>query len=188
MLRYDTCPICGGKKRSVSKTCQKCRYRLNDKPSQEPDQGINYELLTLEWLSEFRGFFWGEGSAAIIPNNRSYSALLTIGLRADDLPALQDIQRRLGGFLVWNASASRQNPNAGLGVHWRVSKMPHVRDICSLLLERVVMPAKKVKDVRQVFDFCEWRLPRYGCRLTDEERTEMKRRHTALLESRIFSC
>lgn len=187
MLRYDECPICGNRKRTVSKTCQKCRFHLNDRPGQAPDPGHIPGKPSEEWLQEFRGLFWGEGSAMIVPNNRSYSVILALNLRIDDLELVQDIQLKLGGFLVWSASAARQNPNASPQAQWRVSRLTHVLEICELLLENSVLSAKKKQDVELVLGFCKWRLPRLGSPLTEEERIEMKRRCDELRASRIVS-
>jgi len=185
--KYDLCPFCGGKKRDVSASCQKCRFRLNDRPDQVPDPKCVPERPSETWLSEFRGLFWGEGSAMIIPNNHSYSVLLALNLRIDDLELVQDLQAKLGGFLVWSASAARQNPNASPQVQWRVSRLTHVLEICELLLEGSVLAAKKRQDVDQVLDFCSWRLPDLGSPLSKEQKAEMKQRCDTLRISRSVS-
>jgi hypothetical protein len=185
-LRYDLCPICGNRKRSVSQTCRKCRYQLNDRPLQMPDTGIHHDLLSPGWLAEFRGLFWGEGSAMIVPNQSSYSAILALNLRADDISAMQDIQARLGGFLVWSALGVNLRPHTHPQVQWRATRLDHVREICQLLLADIQLSTKKTEDVRQVLAFCDFRLPNRYRPIVSEDREKMREMFERLRQSRIF--
>lgn len=184
--RYDICPECGEIKRVVAKTCKQCRYVGAKKVSVEVLKSVRRDLITPEWISEFRGLFWGEGSAMIVPNNNSYSTIISLGLRSDDKAVLVDIYEKLGGSVVEHSTAHRRNPLHGTQLQWRVTSIPHVLEICRLLLASPLIPAKKVGDVRLVMSFCEWRIARYTCPITPEERQEMKRRHEELTASRLF--
>lgn len=183
MPRYDTCPKCGGRKRSVSKTCQSCRYDLSSAPEQEPYSDVQHHLLDDDWLREFAGFFWGEGSAMILPNGSSYTAKISLTLRRDDLPLLQDVQRRLGGSLAWTGYKNKHRQ-----VAWNVTGLERVKTVCELLLSASDLPAHKRGDMKLVLDFCDWRLPNLGCPLSDEDRTEMERRYQELQDYRDLDC
>jgi hypothetical protein len=66
----------------------------------------------LEWLAEFRGFFWGEGCLDISFFNRkgnshpSYCPRARIGLNAVDLPLLEEIRSVFGGNLHYRAATN----------------------------------------------------------------------------------
>src|SRR5262245_24403519 len=115
--RYDTCS-CGRPKRKVSRTCKECQRQTQNADS---DNSIHRHLLTPQWIAEFRGFFMGEGCALIVLNgqSKSPSAQLTIRLRDDDCKLLEEVQRVLGGKLLY--SHAHKNPNAGGQAHWRVT-------------------------------------------------------------------
>lgn len=167
--RYDICPECGEKKRMVSETCKTCQRQLQN---QDTTLTVNHELLTHKWITEFRGFFVGEGCAAIIRNNTSYAPMLTIKLRDDDADILLDIQHRLGGRILYSKS---RDETRGSQISWRALNVEQVLDICNLLLDQPSLPAKKLVDIALVKGFCEWRLtlPRYW---SEEDRTEAERR------------
>lgn len=182
--RYDECPVCGGWKRKVAKTCRKCRFfDMNYTPS--GDDGIKDDRLTSEWLHQFRGLFWGEGSAMILKNGSTYTTGLALVLRADDKDVIFDIQSKLGGrVLYYDAPRRRRYGNPQYS--WKVSDLEQVAEICRLLLDGNLIPAKKVGDVERVLAFCEFRLPNRFRLIGDDDRREMKRRYRELLRYRRF--
>lgn len=177
--RYDTCPKCGGRKRKVSKTCKLCQ-RLDHNGNAR--YVVDWDLVTDAWLSEFCGFFAGEGYAGIIRNNSSFSAILALRLRDDDVAAVFDIQEKLGGRLLYS---KRKSEHHGDQVEWRTTNLSHAIEICELILERSVLPNKKLKDIEQVLDFARWRLS-IGYHFSDEERQEAQRRLDKLRQSRKY--
>lgn len=177
--RYDTCPICGGPKRTVAKSCKKCWRQPQNRSA--PVE-IDYSIATPEWLAEFAGLFWGEGSAMIVRNNTSYSPHLCICLRDDDAPMIKRIQEVLGGRIL-HSYLNKKNPNNGDMIEWRTTNLSHIVTIGQLLLQNSSFQAKKVNDLNQVIDFCTWRAS-CGRWFTDEERAEAERRFQHLRNSR----
>lgn len=176
---YDTCPICGNPKRDISKTCRKCSGTQVGEPEAHPVSQVQHHILTKDWLTEFRGLFWGEGSAMIVPNGSSYGVILALALREDDGELVKDIYLKLGGTLLRRHTKGYHDQ-----FQWRATRLDHVLEICNLLLDNVQLPAKKVGDVVLVRDFCEWRLPKHRSPLTESEREEMKRRCQELRDRR----
>jgi hypothetical protein len=180
--KYDTCPSCGGPKRSVSKFCNKCRYIETRYSAAEPTA-----IPSPDWLREFAGLFWGEGSAFIAPNNGSYSAYISLGLRADNLPVLEEIQRYLGGTIIKSNYAMKVNPHASPAYQWRITGLKRVAHVAQLLLEHSSFPAKKRQEVEQVLAFCQWRLPRISKLMSSEERETMRQMCEENKRTRVFS-
>lgn len=180
---YDTCPNCGGIKTKVSSVCKSCQRQ-----DQNIDARYDIDLSTIHpaWISEFRGLFYGEGSAMIIMNNGSYSPCLAIRLRDDDGEVIRDIQRVLGGrYLKSNRNAV--NPKHGSQFEWRTTNLHHCKQICELLIEGL-LPARKKQDIHLVLDFCTWRI-NSPVHFSDEAREEAKRRFHQLREIRQYrSC
>lgn len=178
---YDTCPLCGALKRKAAANCKDCRRHLSNTPPEE----INLSGVSDIWLAEFRGLFYGEGSAMIVKNGKaSFAPILTIGLRDDDARVIIDIQRVLGGRIFYQ---TRNNPNHGSVIRWREMNLYRCAQICKLLLQGRI-PAKKMNDIRLVLDFCEWRMTT-PYNFTDETRQEAERRFNELRESRTYrSC
>lgn len=178
-MRYDTCPICGKPKRSVATTCKRCQRQSQN--LEEPKEVTQ----DAEWLIEFAGLFWGEGSAMIIPNNGSYSPCLCLRLRDDDHLVIEDIQQHLGGRLLHSYRHTR-NSHHGNQLEWRVTNLERCELICRLLLNFSQFHSKKRNDVEAVLSFCIWRKS-CGRYFTDEEREEANFRMVSLRQSRIYS-
>lgn len=177
-MKYDTCPLCGKPKRSVAATCKYCQRQSQNR--------VDFQITQdREWLTEFAGLFWGEGSAMIIRNNTSYSPALVLRLRDDDHLVIEDIQRHLGGRIL-HSYRNKTNPKHGNQIEWRTTNLEHCEIICRLLLDNSTLLAKKKNDVEAVLDFCRWRKTT-GRYLTDEDREEAEFRMNALRESRMYS-
>jgi hypothetical protein len=179
--RYDLCPNCGKPKRKVARLCKDCQgLVLNTRGT--ANLIVDRTAIDQSWLSEFRGLFWGEGSAMIVPNNGSYGPILALNLRIDDRAAVESIQEHLGGKLLRLSSRIGDKHYADQ-MQWRATRLEEVQAICELLLADMQIPAKKVQDVRRVLEFIEYRLS-LGRYLTPEQRLELKRLHDDLRSSR----
>lgn len=122
-----------------------------DKDNRTPPPFIPepYEIQSLDpiWAAEFRGFFYGEGCARMDNNSGNFRPILTIGLRADDIAILEEIQSKLGGTIN-EKPEHHKNPNAFDGKKWAVTGWSPVRSVIeatSLLGDR--LSAKKRQDV-----------------------------------------
>jgi hypothetical protein len=120
----------------------------------------------------------------IIRNNHSFTGCLALRLRDDDEEMINFIQFFFGGRLL-HRRLNYQNPKHGDQIEWRTTNLDHVLEICSLLLHHAHFPAKKIDDIRQVKEFCEWRKT-FGHYWEDEHVQEAERRMFALRESRIY--
>lgn len=126
------------------------------------------------WAAEFRGFFCGEGYLGITTNGKSrgrsrgrssynYTARAQITQRLDDLPVLNEIQKRIGGIVYVEGRGRRtlgkkgerytSNPYAV----WRTRSMREVRAVCALLVGGV-LPFRKRAQVRTIIDFLGTRM------------------------------
>lgn len=155
------CPICGGpKSRIESKVCAKCydpstnkSYKSGWQSAATSTPSLNPESISSEWMYQFVGLFYSEGTAVIHKtNHQSFHAYLGIGLRADDEDALRDVQGKLGGTL-------RYEPRSVSPMYrWNVSKAHQVKPICEMILQHTLIPLKKARDVEIVLKFVTWRL------------------------------
>lgn len=179
--RYDICPKCGGRKRTVSKTCKKCQSQSENLHS---TCTIDYSLATPLWIAEFSGLFWGEGSAMIVRNNTSFAAILCIRLRDDDYEVIRDIQQTLGGRLL-HRYLHKKNPKHGNQVEWRTTNMEHILEIGNLVLEHSAFEAKKKHDLQRVLEFCAWRLNQDRF-MTPSQREEAEKLMYSLRNSRLY--
>lgn len=179
--RRVDCPVCGGPMLITSKTCVKCQ---TDNNRRKQSFAIDRSRLTDAWLSEFCGLFFGEGSAMIVRNNRSFSVWLLLRLRDDDEPMVQEIIDILGGRTFRRPPAGTH----GGQIEWQTDHREHVAEICELILSHSVLPAKKRRDIEQVLDFCRWR-DGQPLHFSEEVRQEAERRYQALRDSRKYpSC
>lgn len=180
--RRVPCPGCGKPMVIGSQTCKLCQR-------QPQNVGIGGEdLLSVDplWLAEFRGLFYGEGTAMIIRNNSSYAPCIAIRLRDDDADMITQIHHKIGGRLL-KSNRSRVNEKHGDQLEWRVTDMNRCRLICETLLTGL-LPAKKKRDIELVRDFCDWRSGT-SYYFTEDERQEAERRFLEIREVRKYpSC
>lgn len=96
------------------------------------------------WLA---GFIDGEGCFWIRPEHKSgWSVRFRIGVRDDDAPILDEIQRRTGLGLLRYRDHANGNPQ----VYWEVFRKEH-QELLVELLDRFPLRAKKARD------FAIWR-------------------------------
>ena len=163
----NTCPSCGKNKDYRSALCQECGRKTNS--------GFKAELLTREWCIAFTALFMGEGSIGIQFDKRSggsYHVRAQIKLRADDNLLMEDIYNRLGGTLYNEPARGNSNPI----ITWATTDTAQVNGLCDLLIAHNILPAKKMRDVSIVKEFCGWRMSQpfrvedwsYGADLRDK--------------------
>lgn len=122
---------------------------------------IHGEPIDPIWAAEFRGFFWGEGTIAILcgrpdanrptksgkPRQMAhYSIAITasIGLRSDDAALLYELQRRLGGQITL------ENYRDGSGktvTRWKVGVAADNLRVARLLESPTGLPFNKAKQL-----------------------------------------
>lgn len=157
-LSKAPCPVCGGPMSQRAKTCARCRY---PKPRGEIFKGhprrvdVDFGEIDREWLLQFVGFFLADGCAAYSGTPTSYKPLLRINLRADDLPLLYAICGHFGG------SVGTFDPHASAGsnlmAYWQVGGYSRVEPLTGLMLTALVLPARKVKQLHIIKEWCAWR-------------------------------
>lgn len=180
--RYDTCPNCGRQKRGVAALCKSCtRKPENEKASYDPER---VAAIDSGWFREFCGLFFGEGAAMIIRNNSSFAPCLCFRLRDDDAAIVLEVQRQLGGRVLHSYKHDR-DPSRGDQIEWRTTNLAHVKAITYRMLNESALPAKKLADIRAVYEFCLWResAPLY---LGDTNKQEAERQMRALQEGRKY--
>jgi hypothetical protein len=93
----------------------------------------------------FAGFADGEGNFDVRPaaNGRSYTCRFAIGLRADDLPILEEIVRMtgLGSIRLQDGGAGEQKRQA----RWSVERKEHLARLVEIF-DRFPLRAKKARD------------------------------------------
>lgn len=156
--RYEPCPRCGKDKDVRARTCRRC-YGIRSTKHPNPRNfapSPNLEIVTRDWLLEFKGFFLGEGTAGIYFRKSSgglYSATvqLTISQRADNLPYMQEIANHVGGKVHLVKEEDRNQM-----CHWKLSHA----DNCLTVLELLYDPAnlhRKMEDIALCIEFIKWR-------------------------------
>lgn len=176
----DTCPDCGSLKKKGSIRCRQCSYKVMDKmrlakicPScggakaknailcfkcaKVKNPSVNPDLITDAWGYGFYGLFISEGTAGLNLDHRSGGSIharLSIHLRADDRNLLVDVAEKLGGKVHDEHRSEDRNPM----VVWVATNTEQVYDICQLLIKHAILPAKKLREIRLVSEFCQWRL------------------------------
>lgn len=148
----DICPSCGGTKDSRAALCKACRENSRGRkytrsPRKPAGHQPNWDLIDETWITEFRGFFMGEGSFAIDTNTGSVS--ISLSLRKDDEAALRDIQEKLGGTIYYS--------DAGRVARWSTGGLDHSLRIFKLLTGSRI-PCKKQRDIALGIEYIEWRL------------------------------
>lgn len=119
-------------------------------------KGVDFSHVSEAWWSEFRGFFYGEGSVSLRGSKGKAAIALSILLRGDDSEVLVHIHEVLGGTLRLNQiNIGVRNPNPYS--QWVMSKLSACEAIL-LHLEVGLLPAKKRRDISLALEFCSWRL------------------------------
>jgi len=99
------------------------------------------------WAGEFRAFFFGEGCFQIqgdSPTKKRNLSTACIGTRSDDLPALMEIHRRLGGGL--KTSPYPKDPTKFM-CKWHVSNADDCLRVARLL-EGSRIPFRKANELQ----------------------------------------
>lgn len=128
----------------------------------------NLDHISEQWWSEFRGFFYGEGTITLrYGTHGNMSFAIRILLRDDDQLVLQDIHQKLGGSFLWHTpvqKSRKSNPHCV----WYITGLGKMLPVLEHL-EQGLLPAKKKRDVVIAKDFCQWRLS-LPKQLTEEEK------------------
>lgn len=151
--------------------------------------GVTTEVPTFpdvhpEWWSEFKGFFYGEGTVHFnISQSGSHNLMLKILLRADDSEILYDIQAKLGGNVRFE-HRKRDTRNNNPAASWYITGIGRVYGILSHIADGR-LPAKKRRDIQLVREYCEWRLglPKF---LTEEQIQMSENFRQRLIELRRY--
>ena len=151
------CPDCGSAISRGGTYCVKCsqnhkHYTKHIERRTEPSADLN--ALPKEWIYQFVGLFYGEGTATIHKTNKgSYIPVLGLGMRIDESPIVEDMMQRIGGHY------HIENRGSHLPMfRWQCTRLHEVLDLCHLFLEHTVIPARKSKELAILVQFCEWRL------------------------------
>jgi biotin operon repressor len=122
------------------------------------------------WAAEFRGFFYGEGSATLDNEHNHLSPRLTINLRLDDARILSDIQARLGGALYTKRRSGREHDQC----RWTATGWPRCREVLEKtgLTDGCLLPAKKCRDMAILYEAirARYQMPYL---LRDEDRSQL---------------
>lgn len=169
--RRSACPVCGQPKDYRAKTCRRC-YGLRSRKHPHPrvrQAPPNLELCTAEWVNEFRGFFLGEGTVSLYPSTpagkTSVQPKLTVSQRADNMPYMEDIQRRLGGLLY---VTERERQNKSPIARWSRNGLDECLTVLRLIYDSTNLHTK-MREVALAIEFIEWRKS-LSHRLTGENR------------------
>ena len=161
------CPKCGSPMDKRSIHCRGCfssgKPRIYKAPkiphAKKPRANLptpNWELLqeNPNWIYQFVGIFHGEGSVSIHRTNQNtYIARLMFGLRQDDKAVMDSILIMLGGKVIYDPARGNSKPM----LRWEFSKQSEILNILYLIRDFTLLPAKKLRDVNLVIEFCEWR-------------------------------
>ncbi len=135
------------------------------------------------WAAEFRGFFYGEGSATLDNEHNHLSPRLTINLRLDDARILSDIQAKLGGALYTRRRSGREHDQC----RWTATGWPRCRAILEKtgLTDACLLPAKKCRDAAMLYEaiVARHQMPHV---LGDEDRAKLRDYYCRLQEVKRF--
>lgn len=181
------CPQCGRPKLKEAQLCMSCRRQRDDLPElpgkniqRESLKGPDWDSITPQFLHQFLGLFLGEGCMRFKMNKIGTIALsMQIKLRADDLSALEYIQKHLGGSTaVNNRAGNRGNPEA----RWGLYQQSDIYDLLVALEPLFSIPMKKTQELRLALEYIRWReaqlfhsLDRDICRQYHERLIELRR-------------
>lgn len=152
--KSNQCPKCGNPKDFRSRFCKDCSRTC---PT------VDHSKLDPQWLACFGGLFIGEGSLGVYFDRRargSWHPRITIRLRADDKPVLDDVVEKLGGKVF--PDIHRDSREWG----WASTDTKEILEISKLILNNCPIPGKKLVEVQLMVEFCEWRLSK-GYRVQD---------------------
>jgi hypothetical protein len=163
------CPSCGKPIDVRSSLCRRCRFPVlkghikevvGHPRMSEPD--FDYRDIDPLWAAEFAGFFWGEGTVLL---QKAYgrrglpTPLISIHLREDERPVLEDIQSHLGGVIVPHKTGKpgRDGYVSKPQLYWNVAGHRKVEEVLRLLKSVTGLPARKRQDVDILLGYIEWR-------------------------------
>jgi len=119
-------------------------------------------MINQDWISEFRGLFWGEGCADIQRYSRDrgifYRPRLRIQLRADDVEILKNIQENIGGTLVYIENKDQKSKPA---YQWTLSNKAEIVWVCDQLLKSN-LPSRKLQQIEAVREASNLRKDKVG--------------------------
>lgn len=175
------CPHCGGPKSFSSKTCIDCRNPVYTSTGVR-NRSEEKDLSGLDplWVSQFVGWFHGEGSVRIHKTNKgTYAGGCTIKLRADDQAVLRNIHETLGGRFFFPNHREGHSPE----VVWEITQINGLKAVLELIRDFTIIPGKKLQDVLIVLEFINWRMSQtyHGCNWDHADQLMRK-----LQNSRVF--
>ena len=156
-----------------------------------------------EWLAEFRGFFWADGTIGVYQYPRTYQtkagpvstrylfAQAMIAQRDDNEAVLRDIQTHLGGTITNGARALFNSPTNGKIYRrapqrvWRQARQDDVRQIVSILRESM-MPYRGLITLNFVEEFLDLPRPR-GAHLPEATKARMWEIHAELKQLKLYA-
>lgn len=180
----EPCPQCGRPKLKEAQLCMSCRRHRDDLPElpgkeaqRETLRRPDWDKITNQFLHQFLGLFLGEGCVRIRVNKvGSLSINLQIKLRSDDFPALEYVQKYLGGSLI--VEQHKGNPEA----RWGLFKQEDVQDLLVALEPLLLIPMRKAQELALTLEYLRWRetqpfhgLDRSVCQDYFDRLTELRR-------------
>ena len=137
--------------------------------------------LSEQWMSEFRGFFYGDGYLGITSNGKrkcgrytSYVARAQITLRDDDSAMLYDFMQKLGGHIFHERRGKKVKDENGKVfqskpyIVWRVVNLKEIMTICDIL-ELGILPSKKIKETKILREYSQTKI-KHGKRTSSYEK------------------
>lgn len=149
-----------------------------------------------EWLTQLVGFFLADGCAMIDRKTVNYDrngkrfAYLTyvptlkIQLRADNRELLEDIHARFGGYLHYRKRPGSANSRPT--GQWSAQGFSTCRALLRLMVPKIVLPAKKAKDLVILLEACEARFT-MPFNLGDSGRNVLEQYHCRLRKVKKYS-
>ena len=161
------------------------------------------ENIGREWLAEFRGFFWADGSIGVYQYPRTYQtkagpvktrylfAQAVIAQRDDNEAVLREIQSRLGGTLTNGGRAIMNSPLNGKRYIrapqrvWRQAHQDGVRHIVSILYQSW-LPYRGMATLDLIQEFLDLPRPR-GAHLPEATKKRMWEIHAELKRLKLYA-
>ena len=184
--RTKTCPKCGEPKTDKGSTC----YRCSHTDTQEPELLLGVKKTTFvpletpshEWLWQFTGFFLGDG--CVTSSGKTARLVLAINQRADSRTLMEDIVEKLGGSL-YEYEVSQITTKSKRQCRWSIGGFSRCLPVINMMLDHVILPARKIKELRLAKEWCEWRL-NYSSFLGEEGHRITKDYANRLSEIKVF--
>jgi hypothetical protein len=187
------CPCCKGPMSKHAKTCRACRdyggqgYHLQGRPNWGTPT-FNPEAIDPVWASEFRGFFFAEGSLQLdsgkghgLPRPKG-----VIKLTYADRAVLDAIAARLGGVVLPIAAHVDQHGyHHKATVVWSLEGFARVEPLAELLL-RGKLPSVKVAQAQLLLAYIRWRTAEVGAFPTAEDGATAQAYYRQMLDLHAF--